>query len=95
MAAESGFLLCDRLSGVVAAGVSIAVGLAGSPGSGRMEMGGRVRHSGTPLDCLGRVACGLGALTWVTRRARTRGGQNAALTRRDMENAQVSGYSDG
>ena len=52
-------------------------------------------HSGTPLDSLGRVVCGLGALTWATRYARTRGGQNAVFTRREMGKPQVSVHSDG
>jgi hypothetical protein len=46
-----------------------------------MEMGGRVGHSGIPLDSLGRVPGTLGALTWATWYARTRGGQNVDLTR--------------
>jgi hypothetical protein len=52
-------------------------------------------RSGTPLDFLGRAPGTLGALTWATRRARTWDGQNAFFKRRGMENAQVSGYSDG
>ncbi len=55
----------------------------------------RLGHSGTPLDSAGQVLDALGALTWATRYARTRGGQIADLTRRGMENAQVSGHSDG
>src|ERR1039457_3586902 len=49
--------------------------------AGVMEMGGRVGHSGIPLDSLGRVPGTLGALTWATWYARTRGGQNVDLTR--------------
>ncbi len=51
--------------------------------------------NGTPLDFLGRADGTLGALTWATRYARTRGGQNPVFTQRRMVNAQVSGYSDG
>jgi hypothetical protein len=52
-------------------------------------------HSGTVMDSVGRVLNHLGALTWATRPARTRGGQNAVFVWRGMENVQVSGYSDG
>jgi hypothetical protein len=41
----------------------------------------RMGLSGTPLDFLGRAPGTLGALTWATWYARTRGGQNAVLTR--------------
>jgi len=52
-------------------------------------------HRGTLLDSLGRAPAALGALTWATQYARTRGGQNAELTWEGMEKRQVSGYSDG
>ena len=51
--------------------------------------------SGTLLDFLGRAPGTLGALTWATRYARTRGGQNSVFTQRGMVNVQVSRYSDG
>ncbi len=55
----------------------------------------RMGHSRTPVESVGQVLRGLGALTWATRYARTRGGQNADFMRREMENRQVSGHSDG
>ena len=66
--------------------------------AGRREAGrggSRIGPSGTLLDTLGRVPGNLGVLTWATRYARTRGGQKAVFTRREMEKPQVSGYSDG
>jgi len=36
-----------------------------------------------------------GALTWATRYARTRGGQNADFMQRGMEKLQVRGHEDG
>jgi hypothetical protein len=44
------------------------------------EMG----HIGTLMDSVGRVLNHLGDLTWATRSARTRGGQDAGFTRREM-----------
>jgi hypothetical protein len=55
----------------------------------------RMGHSGTPLDSIRRVPGTLDALTWATRYARTRGGQIAGFTRREMKKWQVSGHSDG
>jgi hypothetical protein len=56
------------------------------------------RQNGTQWDSAGLSGTGfpgLRALTWVTRNARTRGGQIVGFARRGMENVQVSGYSDG
>jgi hypothetical protein len=55
----------------------------------------RMGPSGTLLDFLGRVPGTLGALTWATRYARTRGGRNYVFMRRRMVYVQVSRYSDG
>ena len=51
--------------------------------------------SGTLLDLLGRTPGTLSELTWATRYARTRGGQNPVFMRRRMVYVQVSGHSDG
>jgi hypothetical protein len=51
--------------------------------------------SGTLLDFLGRIPGTLSELTWATRYARTRGGQNSVFMRRRMVYVQVSGHSDG
>ena len=62
-----------------------AVGPAGGQARGRMEMRWQ---NGTPWDSAGLSGTGfpgLGALTWVTRNSRTRGGQNAGFTQRGME----------
>ena len=41
-------------------------------------------EDGTQLDSLGQVLRIFDALTWATRYARTRGGQNVDFTRREM-----------
>jgi hypothetical protein len=47
------------------------------------------------VDSLGLVLGGFDVLTWATRYARTRGGQNAVFTQRGMEYPQAGGHSDG
>jgi hypothetical protein len=61
--------------------VSVLRGEDQAQHGGRDGMDIGMRHNGTPLDYLGQVPGALGALTWLTRPARTRGGQIAVFTR--------------
>jgi hypothetical protein len=51
--------------------------------------------AGLRWDSLGRARGALGLLTWATRYARTRGGQNADFTYPETEKQQVSDHSRG
>jgi hypothetical protein len=72
--------LADSLVRAGGAVVLLILGQDGEQMCGAEGCDAMMGHSGTQLDFLGLVPRTLGALTWATRFARTRGGRSAVFT---------------
>ena len=83
--AQTGFLRCACFSRLRQQACPWPSAQQVGPVPGRIKMRQQKGHGRTSLDSAGHVLPGLGALTWATRYARTRGGQNGDIMRREME----------